>query len=141
MKINKNVLKLLADNAKPAAVYNLLIALIGHIENDYLAYDKINNIFNIITGETIINKANVNVDTCVDINRNWLYKDDTYKILDNSFDVFKVDNISGEIIINYKYVNSNDPEHKEYNSSFSVNFFEHPNTINIFDYESIAFKV
>lgn len=138
MKVNKNVLKLLADNAKPASVYNLLIALVNHLETEYLAYDKVNNIFDIIMGKTPIGKEDINIDYCVDINRNWLYKDDTYKVLDDSFSVFKVDNINGEVIINYKYINSNDSEHKEYNSSFNVNFFDHPNIIN---YEGTVIEV
>lgn len=134
MKINKNVLKLLAKEANKASVYNLLLAIIQHISDKYdHNADKVNNILGIITGNKLLNSADINLDKVMEHN-DWLYKNDNYKVISSIVEF--VDNISCSVNIKYKYTNVSDKQ--EYESSFDISYIDYPDIIK---YEGFTFEV
>ena len=128
MKVNKNVLRLLAKEAKTDSVYNLLSAVIQHVTDKYdYNGDKINNILGIITGDELVNPWDINLDKVIE-HTDWRYKNDKIKII-NSI-ISYVDNISCLVNIKYKYkYTTNSDDKNEYESSFDISYIEFPDII------------
>lgn len=134
MIINKNVLKLLAKEANKASVYNLLLAIIQHMSDKYdYNSDKVNNILGIITGNKLLNSADINLDKVME-HSDWLYKNDNYKVTSSIVEF--VDNISCSVNIKYKYTNVSDKQ--EYESSFDISYIDYPDIIK---YEGFTLEV
>lgn len=125
MKVNKNVLKLIAREANKDAIYNLLVAIIQHVEGNYdYTGIKTNNILGIILGDKLVEPTDVNLDKIIE-HSDWLYKRDDYNI--NSTTVESIDNINCTVKIKYNYTTGSNKE--EYENYFDISYVDYPDIL------------
>jgi hypothetical protein len=127
MKANKNVLKVLIQNAKKESIYALVESMVSYFESFDYDNRRINAIYNILAGEPIKTIDDVNM-TEVIAKSDWIFNNNNnWHVIKDSLKPINVDNINSEVTIRYEY--TIDSDNIVRNSTYSLSFIDYPNIL------------
>lgn len=127
MKANKNVLRILIQNAKKESIYALIESMVSYFESFDHDNRRINAIYNILAGEPVKTIDDVNMIKVID-KSDWIFNNNNNRhIIKDSFKPINVDNINSEVTIRYEY--TIDSDNIVSNNTYSLSFIDYPDIL------------
>lgn len=127
MKANKNVLKILVQNAKKESIYALVESIVSYFESFDYDNSRINAIYNILAGEPIKTIDDVNM-TDVIAKSDWIFNNNNnWHVIKDSLKPINVDNINSEVTICYEY--TIDSDNIVRNNTYNLSFVDYPDIL------------
>lgn len=127
MKANKNVLKVLIQNAKKESIYALVESAVSYFETFDYDNRRINAIYNILAGEPIKTIDDVNM-TEVIAKSDWIFNNNNnWHVIKDSLKPINVDNINSEVTIRYEY--TIDSDNIVRNNTYNLSFVDYPDIL------------
>lgn len=124
MKANKNVLKVLIQNAKKESIYALVESMVSYFESFDYDNHRINAIYNILAGEPIKTIDDINM-TEVIAKSDWIFNNNNnWHVIKGSLKPINVDNINSEVTIRYEYTIDSDDIVR--NNTYNISFIDYP---------------
>lgn len=124
MKANKNVLKVLIQNAKKESIYALVESMVSYFESFDYDNRRINAIYNILAGEPIKTIDDINM-TEVIAKSDWIFNNNNnWHVIKGSLKPINVDNINSEVTIRYEY--TIDSDNMVRNNTYNISFIDYP---------------
>ena len=124
MKANKNVLKILVQNAKKESIYALVESMVSYFESFDYDNRRINAIYIILAGEPIKTIDDVNM-TEVIAKSDWIFNNNNnWHVIKDSLKPINVDNINSEVTIRYEY--TIDSDNIVRNNTYNISFIDYP---------------
>lgn len=124
MKANKNVLRVLIQNAKKESIYALIESMVSYFESFDYDNNRINAIYNILAGEPIKTIDDVNM-TEVIAKSDWIFNNNNnWHVIKDSLKPINVDNINSEVTIRYEY--TIDSDNMVRNNTYNLSFIDYP---------------
>lgn len=127
MKANKNVLKVLVQNAKKESIYALVESIVSYFESFDYNNSRINAIYNILAGEPTKTIDDVNM-TEVIAKSDWIFNNNNnWHVIKDSLKPINVDNINSEVTIRYEYTTDSDDIVRS--NTYTLSFIEYTNIL------------
>lgn len=124
MKANKNVLKVLVQNAKKESIYALVESIVSYFESYDYDNRRINAIYNILAGEPIKTIDDVNMSEVI-AKSDWIFNNNNnWHVIKDSLKPINVDNINSEVTIYYEY--TIDSDNIVRNNTYNLSFVDYP---------------
>ncbi len=124
MKLNKNVLRVLVQNAKKESIYALVESIVSYFETFDYNGNRVNAICNILAGEPIKTIEDINM-TEVIAKSDWIFNNNNnWHVIKDSLKPINVDNINSEVTIRYEY--TIDSDNIVRNNTYNISFIDYP---------------
>lgn len=124
MKLNKNVLRVLVQNAKKESIYTLIESIVSYVETFDYNSNRVNAICNILAGEPVKTVDDVNM-TEVIAKSDWIFNNNNnWHVIKDSLKPINVDNINSEVTIRYEY--TIDSDNIVRNNTYNISFIDYP---------------
>lgn len=124
MKLNKNVLRVLVQNAKKESIYALIESIISYVERFDYDGKRVNAICNILAGEPIKTVEDINMNEVI-AKSDWVFNNNNqWHVIKDTFTIVSVDNINGDVIIHYEY--TIDSDNIVRHNTYTISFIDYP---------------